>query len=287
MALKDWLRGKDKGETEQLDADDLITLERFDEARRQLAAKVKASPGDLHAHQRLAEVYLRLGDVDKAIDTYVYVAESYTRDGFFDHAIALLTKVGRIAPQDDRIPIRIDRLRQRKKLERLRSVVVEALARAGTAGGTSAVEIDRLWDGLTSTPLLHHLDREQLKKLFGALRVVRVKPGSAVARRGQQMERLYLIAEGSIEAQIELPDGKRPMLRAFGPGAIVGERALLEHRPWPADYVSEGQATLLMLTVEGLERALSGNPDPRALLDALREQRNDTEIETSVRRLSG
>ena len=43
--------------------------------------------------------------------------------------------------------------------------------------------------------------------------------------------------------------------------------------------------TALVLTRPGLEKALQGNPDPRALLDALRSQRNDQELALMVRRL--
>ena len=37
----------------------------------------------------------------------------------------------------------------------------------------------------------------------------------------------------------------------------------------------------------GLERALTGNPDPRALLDALRSQRNDQAVALGGREARG
>ncbi len=43
----------------------------------------------------------------------------------------------------------------------------------------------------------------------------------------------------------------------------------------------------LKLTRAGLEQALTGNPDPRGFLETLREQHNDREVATSVRRLRG
>jgi hypothetical protein len=42
---------------------------------------------------------------------------------------------------------------------------------------------------------------------------------------------------------------------------------------------------VLELTLDGLEAALAGNPNPRALLDALRAQQNDVKIRNWLQEL--
>ena len=82
-----------------------------------------------------------------------------------------------------------------------------------------------------------------------------------------------------------LPTGKETPIRGFGPGQMIGDRALLEHQPWPTVYRAGDDCFALVLDQEGLARALRGDPDPRQFLDALREQRNDQEVVRSLQKL--
>ena len=75
--------------------------------------------------------------------------------------------------------------------------------------------------------------------------------------------------------------------RSFGPGNVVGEASLFEHKPWPADYRAKSKATLLKLTPPGLQMCLTGNPDPRGFLDILRREGNDREVAEKVHKLEG
>ncbi len=77
------------------------------------------------------------------------------------------------------------------------------------------------------------------------------------------------------------------MLRSFEPGDLIGERALLEHQPWPATYRVAESGMVLKLDPSGLESALHGNPDPRSLLNALREQGLDAQVASTVERALG
>ena len=62
----------------------------------------------------------------------------------------------------------------------------------------------------------------------------------------------------------------------------VSRQALLERQAWPATYRTTEPVVLLKLGRQALEEALQGNPDPRALLNALREQRLDAEVIAEV-----
>src|SRR5262245_32145995 len=103
-------------ETKELSIEDLIVLERWDEAIQRLHARVESNANDFHAHLRLAEVYVQANQPARALDEYYLVADEYTDDGFYDKAIALLSKIARLAPGDSAFEGRLRRAQQLKDL---------------------------------------------------------------------------------------------------------------------------------------------------------------------------
>jgi len=286
MGLKGWFGGN-KQPQQEYTIDDLIVLERYEEAGDRLRAKLKTSPQDLHSHLKLAEVYAQLQQYDKAIDEFGFVADEYAGDGFYDKGLALLSKAAKLAPLDPSLRARIDRLQREKALEHTRTLAIEGLRQAGgQQAGTSALELGRLWHNLAESSLVQHLPGEQLKRLFSTMRLLRLNDvGSAVAEEGSAEAFLLLLVRGVIEAEVAEPGGKPTTLRTFTSGDILGEGALLERTPWPANYRVAEPVMALQLTREGLEQSLVGNPDPRGFLEALREQHNDRNVAAIARRL--
>jgi tetratricopeptide (TPR) repeat protein len=286
MGLKGWFGGNKQAQQEYT-IDDLIVLERYEEAGDRLRAKLKASPQDLHSHLKLAEVYAQLRQHDKAIDEFGFVADEYAGDGFYDKGLALLSKAAKLAPLDPSLRARIDRLQREKALEHTRSLAIEGLRQAGgQQAGTSALELGRLWHNLAESSLVQRLPGEQVKRLFATMKLLHWKEaGEVVVVEGSQEAFLLLLVRGVLEAEIA-GAGEKPMsVRSFSSGDILGEGALLERTPWPANYRVTEPATALKLTREGLEQSLVGNPDPRGFLEALREQHNDRGVASIVRRL--
>jgi len=282
-----WFRGKKEQEPQDYTIDDLIVLERYDEAEARLRARLKENPNDLHTHLKLAEVCSELRQFEKAVDEFVYVAEEYAQDGFHDKGIALLSKAMKLAPLDQSLRFKVEKLQREKSMEHLRSLALEGLRQAGgTQAGTSALELKRLWHNLSTSTLVQRLGGtgEQIKRLFSTMQLVRYEPGTVVVREGSRDAFLLLIVIGVVEAAAEV-GGRIMAVRSFTSGDMVGEGVLLERGVWPADYRAAEQATALKLTREGLEQCLVGNSDPRGFLETLREQHNDREILATVRRL--
>ena len=287
-----WFRSrKRKEEEERLTVDDLIVLERFDEAEDILSQRIQKNAFDIHAHLRLAEVCIRTKQLQRAVDEYSFVASEYARDGFYDKAIAILAKVLKLDPTNSGIPVQIDQIRQAKRRDNVRRSALEGLLLGGdeddpTGVGTSAIEIEAVWTRLSRTPVIERLSSEQLKSLFGAMRVVTIPESEVVVAEGESLDEAFLLVKGKIEAVVHR-DGAASVLRSFGAGDLIGEAALLEQRAWPATYRGAAVSTkLLALSRTGLERALQGNSDPRNLIDAIRAQDNDAAVAKSVRGLS-
>jgi tetratricopeptide (TPR) repeat protein len=291
VGIKNWFGGEAKqpqaGKEQECTIDDLIVLERYDEAADRLKMKLKISPQDLHSHLKLAEVYAQLRQFDKAVDEFGYVAEEYAQDGFYEKGIALLSKAQKLAPLDQSLRFRIEKIQREKSMEHVRAFALEGLRQAGTGSaqaGTSALEIKRLWHNLATSSVVQQLSGDQLKRLFSAMKLVRLEPGDVIAEERSQEAFLLLLVIGVVEA-MAIEGGKEMTLRSFTSGDIIGEAALLERGAWPARYKAGEPVTALKLTREGLEQALVGNPDPRGFLEVLRGQHHDRDLAVTLRRL--
>ncbi len=292
MGIKSWFGGgANKATPQEYTIDDLVVLERYEEAGDRLRAKLKTNPEDLHTHLKLAEVYTHLKQHEKAVDEYGFVAEEYASDGFYDKGIALLSKAMKLAPLDTSMRFKIDRMQREKSMEHIRAQALEGLrAAGGQKAGTSALQLGRLWHNLVGSSLVEHLSGDQLKRLFSNMELVELTTGTLLAREGSQEAFLLLLVQGLIEVSVPIgtsagTGGRTTVLRSFTSGQIVGESALLERGSWPADYKVTEPLLALKLTREGLEKSLVGNSDPRAFLESLREQHNDRDVAASLRRL--
>jgi len=292
VGIKSWFGGGGSKQThaskeQEYTIDDLIVLERYDEAADRLKAKLKVSPQDLHTHLRLAEVYAQLRQFDKAVDEFGFVAEEYAQDGFHDKGVALLSKAQKLAPLDQTIRFKIEKIQREKSMEAVRGLALEGLRQAGGGGtqaGTSALEMKKLWHHLAASSIVQQLPGEQLKKVFSSMKLVRYDTGAVIAEEGERESFLLLIVIGLIEA-VTVEAGREMVVRTFTSGDIIGEGPLLERLPWPVRYRAGEPATALKLTREGLEQVLVGNPDPRGLIEILRGQHNDRDLAATVRRL--
>lgn len=266
--------------------EDLIVLERYEEAVGRLKTRLRLNPADLHGHLRLAEAYTGLTEYAKAVDEYVYVAEEFAQDGFYDRGLALLVKAKRLAPLDEELDRKIERLRLAKDSERSRNLALEGL-REGVGGATAALVVQRSWHRFAPSPLVRNMAPEILKRLFSVAGLVSLKPGERLCEAGAAGERLYFILQGVVRAVMPGGEGEGAVLRDFGPGDVLGETVLLERRPWPAHYEVKEAGRALLLDRDGLEKLLVGNPDPRGFLTVLRMQHNDREVGRALAKLAG
>ena len=284
-----WFRGgRKQQEPQEHTIDDLIVLERYDEAGERLRARLKSHPADLHSHVKLAEVYTQLRELGKAVDEYVYAAEEYAQDGFHDKGLALISKAMKLAPLDQALRFKAEKLQRAKSMEQVRTFALEGLQQAGGGlqAGTTAVELKRLWHHLEGSAVVRKLPGESLKRLFSAMELLHLEAGVPIVREGSPEAFLLLIVQGVIEASVNV-GGRATPVRSFSAGDVIGEGTLLERVPWQADYRTAEPVIVLKLTRAGLESCLAGNADPRGFLETLREQHNDRDVAATIRRLRG
>lgn len=282
-------KGKDKAKADETPSiEDLIALGRLDEARSELTQRLRLNPRDHHSKVKLGDVYAAEKDPEKALHTYLGAAEDYAADGFYEKAVALLARLQKELPPSGLVNEAFGRLDGVRQRESRRQTVVEALTtRERLDRPLGVVEAQQLWPGLADVALVQRLTGPDLRRLFLAFALVELEPNEVVVRQDERLERLFLVARGELAADCVGALGQRHSLGAFGPGSLVGERALLEHRPWSATYRARGRALLLALDPERLALALQGCANPRELLDVLRQQGKDQAVSDAVQRVAG
>ena len=286
--MKNWLRGKAKRENAgngPLSVDELVSLGRTEDARMALEDRLRGNSRDRRSQVKLAEVLLVMRRPTEALEMYESAAQGYAGDGFHDKARAVLHKMLKVAPNHDKALLGLEQLDRAKERERRRLIVIRQLAGSteGTARSMDALRLSQLWKKLSRSAVLEALDTRTLGRLFEYLELRLVEEGVELVKRGDSLEELYLVAGGRVEAIEKRADGPPVILRAYKPGDVFGEGALLEHRPWSAAHRTSERSRLLCLTPKALAAALSGMPDPRAFLDALRVQRHDASLAAMVR----
>lgn len=278
-----------KGKEAELTLEDLIALERYEEAAEMLRQRLKMAPKDLHAHLRLAEVYVSLKSAAKALDEYLFVADVMADDGFFDKAIAVLQKAAKLAPGDDQIPRRLERYKNMKSLEKRRDLAIEGLLANKSTGvhtaGNTQLQVQLLWNKIAKSPIVTRIEPEQLKKLFSVMELTPIKAGQWLARTGQVLPTIFLIVDGMVEAEAQ-SGGRTFNIRNFTSGDVIGDSALLENKAWPADYKVTANGNVFKLNREGLSVAMMGLSDPREFLGILRVQGNDRDVAANIQRLA-
>ncbi len=271
-------------EDAELTVDDLIVLERYDEALLKLEKRLKQRPHDHHARLKLAEVLGKVGRGSAALTEYLNVAEAFAGDGFQDKALAIVNRALRMAPEDPALIRMAYRLKEARSLDGTREVALQALHRAFEGGARRDEEAnlqlkcEQLWQQLRGLEIIRRFDEDQLARLLSSMEHREILPEKVVAERGEQKPELLLLLGGEIAAYSD----DDIVLRSFARGKIIGDSALLERRPWAATYRTVSSTSAMVLTFAGLERCVVGNPDPPALLDLLRSQGNDKAIRDFV-----
>ncbi len=290
MAMKDWFRGsKRQPRDPRVDIETLIAQGDLEQAEGSLRGRLRRNSGDMYSRLKLAEVLMKLQRRREAFDEYLVAAESYARDGFFDKASALLRKISKMAPTNDQIALKIEALQKAKNLERRREMVISSVLESDPEAerrfGGSTLEFQQLWTDICQSSILEALSDDQLRRLFAATQLVRFDEGQRVVEAGEHQEMILLLGKGLLEARIPLKGGVETTIRSFSAGDLIGDRALLEHKTWPALYVAAKRTPALRMTREGLASMLTGEADPKGLLDKLRLQRQDHQVASAVRDL--
>jgi len=196
------------------------------------------SEGDLQTYYQLGILLETSGELDKARG--VYLGLQKTRFGYADVS-ERLKKLDQQQSQDSR-----------KKQEDATEFVPFAPA---PSAGRSAVDLAPLRD----CSILHRLDLEELRRLWGIGRERSCYRGEVLLHAGQAASGLYVILDGGLTIT---PDPRNPNVAVgfLGPGDYVGLGCLVQGPPQANALVAKEGTRLLFLPIKDLAPFLTAEP---------------------------
>jgi CRP-like cAMP-binding protein len=112
-------------------------------------------------------------------------------------------------------------------------------------------------DALARTPLFAGLSREALESLVQQLTLVHLSTDEVLFREGDPGDALYVIVEGEVAVQAEGPP--RVEMARLGPGAFMGEVALMTDQPRSATVTATQDSELLRIDRKTLSGVLASH----------------------------
>lgn len=135
-------------------------------------------------------------------------------------------------------------------------------------------------------PLFSALLPPALTRLLKAIRVDEVSGGDEIVRQGDEGHEAFVVARGLLRV-VRVEGADETTLAQLGPGAILGEMALMSSAPRSASVRALEPAQLLVLERDELERAAEQAPELSHELSAFCHQRMQQNLVRQARVLSG
>ncbi len=114
---------------------------------------------------------------------------------------------------------------------------------------------------LRPVELFAHLNDEQLAQLAAHSREVQFRKNAILMTEGDAGESMYVIQSGLVKVFVSDEDGKELVLYEQGPGAVIGDIALLDDEPRSASVSTLDKTTALMIGKSGFIQCLKESPE--------------------------
>jgi Cyclic nucleotide-binding domain len=115
---------------------------------------------------------------------------------------------------------------------------------------------------IRQVPIFAELDADDLEELAGVVDEKRVEAGKDLFREGESGDAVYLIIKGTVRVFTGGIDGRpERILNELGPGACLGEMAVLDAAPRSATGRAVDRVRALRVPGEGFKRVMSERPE--------------------------
>jgi len=114
---------------------------------------------------------------------------------------------------------------------------------------------------LKRVELFSHLTQEQLIALATQTREQAFRKHAVLINEGDIGESMYIIKSGSVKVFVSDDDGRELVLYEQGPGAVIGDIALLDDEPRSASVVTLEPATALVIGKQAFLDCLLQSPE--------------------------
>ncbi|HSN97228.1 MAG TPA: cyclic nucleotide-binding domain-containing protein, partial [Candidatus Nanopelagicales bacterium] len=151
---------------------------------------------------------------------------------------------------------------------------VQGLELIAPRAGTSASPLDEVVEVLRRVAVFKPLLDRELRKIAQRARRAVYGPLDRVVVQGQRDASMFVVASGSVEVLVRLPDGRDTPLATLESGAVFGEIALLTGEERTATVRAVEEVVLYEITKEALQPIVEARPQlvvELAMLMAVRQ----------------
>ncbi len=149
-------------------------------------------------------------------------------------------------------------------------------ARLATVDASGEADVERtlaqFQELLSRVPILGFLTEQELRDLAAGALPLMVAPGERIVVQGEAGDSLFVVADGEVEVVLRQDDGRDRVVDRMGPGAVVGEMALLTGERRTATVRAVDAALVLVIGPSRYEPLLRAHPE---CLDDLAEMMAD------------
>ena len=114
--------------------------------------------------------------------------------------------------------------------------------------------------------LLLGMPRERTETLLEGARRLELEPGKILFARGDVGDGCYWLEEGRVKVTSASQRGQQRILALLGPGAIIGEIAMIDGLPRTATVEALERCRLLFVSRTSFQQWLMGSPDLQTYL---------------------
>lgn len=116
-------------------------------------------------------------------------------------------------------------------------------------------------DSLRQVDLFSHLTDEELGLLAEQSREQSFERQALLMHEGERGEAMYVIVSGEVRVFVSDENGRELVLHQLGPGAVIGDLALLDGAPRSASVIAVEPTRVLAVARHGLIRCIEASPE--------------------------
>lgn len=234
----------------------------YDAALAIYEERLRSDPDNAgHWRRKFAECLLAAGRRNEAVQAYLIAAADLERQGLSLQAIAVLTAVRRIDPQNPAAA---------EQLGELAAQPAQASAPAEPRADDKLTIRTRL---RSYAPLFSEFDREELTRILEITRLHRFPAGRSIFRQGDPGDSLFVVVQGRITLTVDGVDGEPVVIESIRDGGCFGEVSALSRVPRNVTATATLPTEVLELSRDYLEAVAIAHPRIWQVLDAFQRSR--------------
>jgi Serine/threonine protein phosphatase len=139
--------------------------------------------------------------------------------------------------------------------DNITAVILHVQPDTTDAGQARAQELNRKVEVLRHMPLFHHLTYKEILRVLSVTKVVDYNAGDEILREGEPGDNMFILLKGKVRLH---KDGA--FVTQLGPGAHLGEMALVDKRPRSVSASAEDRTRALVLRRQEFNDIIRNEP---------------------------